>query len=292
MRDPLEQRAAAALGTAVRRSERVAGGSINQARHLWLEDGREVFLKHRDPAPAGMFAAEAESLRWIARSETIRVPGVHAVDDAYLALEWIEPGPPMAGHDEALGRGLAALHRSGAPRFGQPWDGPGFIGPIPFPAGWFDDWPTCLAESRLLPLGRMARDAAVIGEADARALERLCARLKEWYPADVPPARLHGDLWSGNRHRDESGAPVLIDPCASGGNREIDLAMMHLFGGFSARVFDAYDDAWPVDQGEPDRRDLNQLVPLLVHAVLFGGGYVDRALAIVRRRVGVRGADG
>ncbi|HEV8547695.1 MAG TPA: fructosamine kinase family protein, partial [Polyangiaceae bacterium] len=135
---------------------------------------------------------------------------------------------------------------------------------------------------RLEPQLRRASDAGRVTAALRRRFEELFARLPELVGPEEPPARLHGDLWGGNLHVDEQGAPCLIDPAAYGGHREVDLAMMRLFGGFSERVFSAYAESFPLAAGHAERTDLYQLYPLLVHVNLFGGGYgasVERALS-------------
>jgi fructosamine-3-kinase len=201
-----------------------------------------------------------------------------------LALEWIARGRPAAGHDEALGRGLAALHQAGAPAFGLAEDN--FIGSLPQRNGHADWWPDLYGERRLEPLARMAVEDGRLAPAFLGDLERLRARLPDLCGPPEPPARLHGDLWGGNAMTDAAGAPVLIDPAVYGGHREVDLAMMRLFGGFSATVFAAYDEAHPLAAGHEDRVELYQLYPLLVHVVLFGGGYARSAERILRRYAG------
>lgn len=280
MSDPIGRAAAgieAATGMVASSAQQVPGGDVCRAARLHLADGTTVFVKHRDGAPAGMFAAEAAGLRWLAEPAGLRVPGVVAVGDDWLALEWIPSGAPGPKHDEALGRGLARIHRSGAQGFGAPW--PGLIGPLPVPNDQRDDWPTFLGECRLLPLAQ----AAGLDAPAMRDLERVVRRLPDLIGPPEPPARLHGDLWSGNRMTHEEGAPVLVDPAAFGGHREVDLAMMRLFGGFPERVFAAYDEENPLAPGWRERVELNQLIPLLVHAALFGGGYPDRVREIVTR---------
>ena len=124
------------------------------------------------------------------------------------------------------------------------------------------------------------------GRADAamrRGFERLFSRLLEVEGPAEPPSRLHGDLWAGNLHVDEQGAPCLIDPAAYAGHREMDLAMMRLFGGYSERTFAAYAEAFPPAAGVEERVGLHQLYPLMVHVNLFGGGYAASALRIARR---------
>ncbi|MCA9707339.1 MAG: fructosamine kinase family protein [Myxococcales bacterium] len=206
----------------------------------------------------------------------------HGEDPPFLALELLEPGPPAPDHDEALGRGLAALHRAAPPTFGLDHDN--FIARLP-QENTPDDWPRFYWERRLEPQLRRAERAGLVDAALRRRFDALAARLPERCGPPEPPARLHGDLWSGNCMTDDAGAPVLVDPAVYGGHREIDLAMMQLFGGFSARVFAAYDEAWPLDPGWRERVPLYQLYPLLVHVNLFGAGYlggVRRALDALR----------
>lgn len=278
---------AAALGTAVTGVRPVGGGDVNRAERLRTADGRTVFVKHRPGAPAGTFTAEARGLEAIRVRGAPRVPQVLAVGDEdgarFLALEWLPPGPPAPGHDERLGRALAALHRAGAPAFGDPL--PNWIGPLPQDNTPHADWPGFLAERRLAPLVRAARDRGGLEAGDVARAERLMGRLPELCGPPEPPARLHGDLWGGNAHPGPDGLPVLIDPATYGGHREMDLAMMRLFGGFSERVFAACAEAYPTAPGAAGRVALMQLYPLLVHLVLFGGGYRERVRAVVAAHI-------
>jgi fructosamine-3-kinase len=264
---------ASALGRRVTSLRRVPGGDLNEAFVAVLDDGEQVFVKTRAGAAPGEFATEAEGLRWLAEAGAIRVAEVRAVGEAWLALRWIERGRLDAAGEEELGRGLARLHRAGAPAFGAPR--PLRLGPLELPNGPADDWPSFYADCRLLPLADRAGLGAVV--------DRLCARLDDLVGPAEPPARLHGDLWSGNVLAGADGRPVLIDPAAYGGHREVDLAMLALFGSPSPRTLAAYDEEWPRADGHADRLPLYQLFPLLVHAVLFGGGYGAAAEAAVRR---------
>jgi fructosamine-3-kinase len=255
----------------------VAGGDLNDAYHVELADGGVAFLK---TGGGSDYAAEAAGLRWLAEADALPVPGVLAVEPHGLLLEWVEPGRLDARGEEELGRGLAALHRSGAPRFGWvPWDADELqLGPLRLPATPYEQWAPFYAECRLAPL----LPRAGLSPSGRRAVERVCERMRELAGPPEPPARLHGDLWSGNVHADREGAPWLIDPAAHGGHREVDLAMLSLFGGPSRRFRDAYAEAFPLAEGHEERVELWQLFPLLVHAVLFGGGYagaVERAAA-------------
>ena len=197
------------------------------------------------------------------------------------------PGHPSDGGAEELGRGLAALHVSGAPGFGAPW--PGFIGPLPMDNDPLGDWPTFYAERRVLPFLRRARDLGALSAPEAAVIDAALGRLGELAgpSADEPPRRLHGDLWSGNVLWDADGCAWLIDPAAHGGHRETDLAMLRLFGlPHLERVLGAYHEARPLVDGWPERVGLHQLHPLLVHAVLFGASYGSRAAEAARRALG------
>lgn len=293
----VEGLAAAALGTEVVAARPVSGGDINDAFAVELGDGTRAFLKTRDEAPPGEFETEAAGLRWLAEPGAVRVPGVLATVDPpdpresrCLLLEWIEPGPVSEEGAERLGVGLAATHRAGAPAHGSPPPGADRIriGPIEMPvpaeapegerseAGWAAHY----AGERLIPLARLARERGALDASGAAAVERVCARIAELAGPPEPPARIHGDLWGGNVMGDRDGEAWLIDPAAQGGHREMDLAMLRLFGSASPRIFAAYEEAFPLADGAEERVALWQLQPLLVHAVLFGGSYgaaVERA---------------
>ncbi len=250
---------AQALGSEVRYSTTVAGGDINDAAQVRLADGRTVFVKSHDDPPPGMFAAEAAGLAWL--DGPLRVPRVIALADDWLALEWLDlEGRPDPA---ALGRGLARLHALGAPSFG--FDQPNFLATLPQDNTSEDDWPTFYVERRLRPLIRRARLGL------DRQLDALREHPELFGPAE-PPARLHGDLWWGNVSSC-AGAPVILDPAVYGGHREVDLAMLALFGGLPDALITAYDEVFPLADGWRDRIALHQIYPLAAHACLFGGGY-------------------
>jgi fructosamine-3-kinase len=209
------------------------------------------------------------------------VPRVLAVEERFLALEWIEPGAAAREAPEALGRGLAALHRLGAPGFGL--DQPNYLATIEQDNTPEPDWASFYGRRRLLPLLERARARGVATARMRRGLERVLAELPRLVGPVEPPARLHGDLWAGNLLHGADGAPVLVDPAVYGGHREVDLAMMRLFGGFGERVFAAYREAYPLAPGADQRVALYQLLPLLAHAVLFGSGYVASVEAALDR---------
>jgi fructosamine-3-kinase len=263
---------------------RVGGGDINEAFQVVLADGRDAFVKTRPDAAPGEYAAEAAGLQWLAEPGALRTPAVLEVGEDYLALEWVAPGPLEEAGVEELGSGLAATHRAGAECFGAAGRlaSAGF-GSLRLPNEPTDDWPTFYAERRLRPLARIAHERAALSSAGIEAVERVCERIAELAGPPELPARLHGDLWSGNVMADADGRPWLIDPSAYGGHREVDLAMLRLFGAPSERFFGAYEELTPLAEGWQQRVELYQLLPLLVHALLFGGSYRGAAERIALR---------
>jgi len=271
LRVALEQR----LGTTVQSTRPLSGGDINDAFEVALKTGVGIFVKTHPNPPSGMFEAEAHGLRWLKEAEAVRVPDVLAFSDdrpAYLALELLTPAKRVHDFDEKLGRALAALHAHGAPSFGLDRDN--FIGRLPQSNAQSGDWASFYWRERLEAQLRTATDAGLIDSGTRRQFQALQRVLPDRVGPAEPPSRLHGDLWGGNLHADDAGRPCLIDPAVYGGHREVDLAMMRLFGGFGSRVFAAYEEAWPLAPGADERILLYQLYPLLVHVNLFGGGYV------------------
>jgi fructosamine-3-kinase len=272
------------LPPGARDARAVGGGDINEAFRVTMPDGRGAFVKTRADAAPGEYAAEAAGLRWLAEPGALRTPRVLAVDDGFLALEWIEPRRLDAAGERELGRGLALTHVAHAPRFGRfgesddAWIGPLALSNEPTP-----DWPSFYAERRLAPLARLARERGALGATGLAAVQRVCERMPELAGAAEAPARLHGDLWTGNVLADEQGRPWLIDPSAYGAHREVDLAMLALFGSPSPDFYDSYRDVAPLGDGWQERVGLYQLLPLLVHALLFGGSYVDAAERMAAR---------
>ncbi|MFD5376491.1 fructosamine kinase family protein [Streptomyces griseoincarnatus] len=249
-----------------------------------LDDGRTVVVKRAEEVEAAR--AEAAGLRWLAEAGAPPVPRVHGREGAWLVLDRVAQGRP--GREAALrfGRELAGLHAAGAPAFGAPPPGgpvEAFIGLAPMRNVTGDDWPSWYAEHRVLPYLRRAVDAGTTGAGEAAVVERVCARLPELAGPAEPPARLHGDLWSGNVLWGADGRVRLIDPAAHGGHRETDLAMLTLFGcPLLDAVLQGYQEVAPLAEGWRERVGVHQLFPLLVHAVLFGRGYAGQALGAAR----------
>jgi fructosamine-3-kinase len=277
------------LPPGARDARRVGGGSINEAYEVTLPDGRRAFVKTRSGANPGEYQMEAAGLRWLAEPGLLRTPAVLELSEYYLALEWVAPGALDAEGAEELGRALAGTHAAGTTEFGAPpplaGSDTGF-GSLRLPNRPAPDWPTFYDEQRLRPLAAMARHAGTLSEGAFGAVESVCDRLDDLCGPPEPPARLHGDLWSGNVHADSVGRAWLIDPSCYGGHREMDLAMLRLFGAPSQRIFEAYHEASPLADGWRDRVELYQLAPLLVHAVLFGGSYGQAVERAARRYSG------
>ncbi|CAN5301452.1 fructosamine kinase family protein [soil metagenome] len=274
-------RAEALLGVGVVSTIPVAGGEICTTTRVRLTDGRSAVMKTRPNAPAGFFPTEAEGLAWLAEPSGSPVPPVLAVDEECIIVGWVEPGRPTSDSAETLGRTLAGIHGAGAGCFGASHDG--FIGLAPLPNKACPDWPEFYASRRVMPYVKAAVDRGALTSDEARVIETLMRSIHGFAGADEPPARIHGDLWSGNIVWGADGTAYLIDPAAHGGHRETDLAMLTLFGTpHVQRIIDSYDEASPLAEGWQARVPLHQLHPLLVHAVLFGGGYGARAAAAAR----------
>jgi fructosamine-3-kinase len=270
----LERSLERALGKEVVRVVPIAGGDVNDAFRLELAEGPPLFVKTRAAAPPEMYQREAEGLQWLREADALRIPAVVLASAECLVLEWVAASGRARDFDERLGRGLAHLHRAGAPHFGLSRDN--FIGPLIQANRPCDTWAEFYAERRIAPLVARASGRGLLPGAMQLRFEELRARMSELVGPLEPASRLHGDLWSGNVHCDERGEPVLIDPAVYGGNREIDLAMLCLFGSPSERFFRAYDESYPRNDGHEQRVALYQLYPLLVHVCLFGASYVPQ----------------
>jgi fructosamine-3-kinase len=262
----------------------VGGGSINQCVQ-WPTSTGPLFVKLADPDRLDMFAAEAEGLGELERAAAVRVPRVLGLGatagHAFLALEWIDFGRATLQGEARLGEHLASLHAVTVPRIG--WHRDNTIGATPQRNDWTVEWPDFFARHRL----GCQLDLAERHGHGGRWLERgraLCERLDAIFVGHRPqPSLLHGDLWGGNWAMDRSGSPVLFDPAVYYGDREADLAMTRLFGGFGASFYDAYRAAWPLEPGAELRVTLYNLYHVLNHLNLFGGGYRAQAGAMIER---------
>jgi protein-ribulosamine 3-kinase len=266
----------------IRDSISVGGGSINAAYRLEGIDDARYFLKLNDARHLAIFFAEAQGLAAIAATKTIRVPHTIAHGDAngqcYLVLEYLDLS--SRGDAKLLGKHLAALHRCTGNHFGFSQDN--FIGTTPQPNGWESNWIDFWREYRL---GFQLRLAAQNGYGQLQLLgERLSSALPAFFQDYIPqPSLLHGDLWGGNHAYLQDGTPTIFDPAVYYGDRECDLAMTELFGGYSADFYAAYRAAYPLDAGYATRRELYNLYHILNHANLFGGGYARQAEQMMQK---------
>jgi fructosamine-3-kinase len=261
----------------------VGGGCINTAVRL-TDGSRSWFVKTNSAGRLAMFEAELAGLRAMAETGTIRVPRPlccgRAGDSSYLAMEWIDWGHGGALSQAEAGRQLAQMHRAQAKRFG--WDRDNTIGSTPQINTWTDDWTEFWRENRL---GYQLQLAATHGYGGR--LQQLGKRLLESFAAlidhDPRPSLIHGDLWGGNIGFDQNTAPVLFDPASYFADREAELAMTELFGGFAEPFYAAYNETWPLDPGYKVRKHLYNLYHILNHLNLFGSGYAGQAQRLIER---------
>ena len=261
----------------------IGGGCINES-HVIRGHGRAFFVKLNAPDRAQMFSAEAAGLDEIGRTKTVRVPRplCHGASPAasWIVLEHFEL---RAADDKAmrtLGRNLARLHRVEGGRYG--WNRDNTIGATPQVNAGSDDWIAFWREQRL---GFQLKLAASIGGGGLMANgARLMEKLPAFFAGHVPPpSLLHGDLWSGNAAMEAGCEPVVFDPAVYYGDREADLAMTELFGGFPRSFYEAYRTEYPLDAGYEVRKHLYNLYHVLNHLNLFGGGYGAQAERMIER---------
>jgi fructosamine-3-kinase len=271
----------------VRSASPVGGGCIHTALRVQGDTAagaRTFFAKVNAADRAAMFAAEADGLSALAAARAIAVPRVVALgadgDHAWLVLEWLELEALDSNSAALLGAALAALHLAPRERFG--WARDNFIGATPQPNGWSDDWPAFFRDRRLHAQLRLAAHNRLPSKLIERG-ERLAAGCGAFFRGYRPrPSLLHGDLWGGNASA-ARGTPVVFDPAVYVGDREADLAMTELFGGFPREMLAAYAAHFPPDAGYTVRRDLYNLYHVLNHANLFSGGYVAQAVGLLDR---------
>ncbi len=269
---------------------RETGGDINHA--VSFRSGAEhYFLKYNEGEQAArMLEAESLSLRHLAKAidkQTTKPPFCHiplplacqkAGEHAFLLLPYIAPGVKQRHFWEAFGRALAGLHRIAAPQYGFPFDN--FIGRLPQSNKQRASWCNFYAEERLLPQIKSAFDAGLLSSQDLEKFETFIKYLPDLLPEERPQL-IHGDLWSGNFLCDTRQNAWLIDPAPCYAHREMDLAMSKLFGGFHARFYSAYQEAFPLLPGYGERTAVYQLYYLLVHLNLFGRAYYHQVMQAI-----------
>jgi fructosamine-3-kinase len=260
----------------------VGGGDISAAWRVETEDGA-IFLKTGDPGSLDMFEGEAEGLRELDSAKAIRIPGVRACgvagNDAYLAIEWIEFDRPDRQTERLFGRQLVGMHCHSKPQFG--WHRDNTIGLTPQHNDWSDDWVEFFREHRLGFQLRLAGENGFAG--DLQSAGRILNENLESLFRDYEPTAslLHGDLWGGN-WASSNGQPVIFDPAVYYGDRESDIAMTQLFGGFGPDFYAAYQESWPMASGHEERLKLYRLYHVLNHLNLFGSSYLGRARQLIR----------
>jgi fructosamine-3-kinase len=261
----------------------VGGGDISAAWRVATGDGH-LFVKTAHVQAFDMLDAEADGLSELQRAAAVRVPRVlargSAGSDAWLAMEWLEFEPARTDTAHALGRQLAALHRHTAEQFG--WHRDNTIGLTPQINTRDHDWIRFLRDRRLVFQLELAAQNGYTGELQGEGA-RLARHIEDLFQDYAPqPSLLHGDLWGGN-WASVDGEPIVFDPAVHYGDRECDLAMTRLFGGFGTDFYEAYQKAWPLDPGHTRRLPLYQLYHVLNHLNLFGRPYLGRALALLRQ---------
>ncbi len=270
--------------------QNVGGGCINSAYRV--SDGeRAFFVKLNRADKLSMFEAEFAGLEELAQADAVRVPGPICTgslqNECYLVLEYLSLGHSTSTSSRQLGHDLAQLHHTQQSQFG--WHRDNTIGSTPQINQWEDDWSLFWQRHRLgfqLDLAEKRGAPRKLLDRGRKLMEQLSHFFSDYQPV---PSLLHGDLWGGNWSADDSGNPVIFDPAIYYGDREADIAMTELFGGFSSDFYAAYREAWPIDPGYSERRDLYNLYHILNHFNLFGGGYsgqaghtIDKLLSLIR----------
>lgn len=288
--DAVESRLSAKFHTGVKifGSHTLGGGCINHASKIETSVGT-FFLKWNKNCPADIFLREAESLEELRRAAKgqLAVPEVFAAKEAdtvpgFLVLEFLEPGNAAGNQDEILGRGLATIHQFSAEKFGFYHDN--YCGATPQNNSWNSSWTAFFRENRLRFLLDLIQKERPLSSNELQVFERLLDRIEVVVPEESSPALIHGDLWSGN-YMNTAGGPALIDPAAYYADREMEMGMMTLFGGFSQRFYSAYSEVFPLAPDWRERNRLYQLYHVLNHYFLFGGGYRSQALNLAKNYI-------
>lgn len=265
---------------AVKRTEALAGGSINEVKRLHLESGESLIVKTNRQGPRDLFLAEADSLQALAAVEAIRIPHVLHASEDFLLLEDLGSQPPGPGFHENLGQQLAQLHSHQQPVFG--FSRNNYCGATPQDNSNDADGFRFFGERRLLALAKTALERGLLSKREMDQVATVAGHLERWIPR-MPATLIHGDLWSGNVHCDRQGQPALIDPATYWGWAEAELAMTELFGGFPPAFYASYEAVSGVNKDWRDRTSLYNLYHLLNHLLLFGSSYHHSVQAVLDR---------
>lgn len=262
----------------------IGGGCINNGGKLNTSDGN-FFLKWNDTSKfPGMFDAEVKGLNLMSTSNTLRIPKAIGASSngpyQFIVMEFIESHSKKGDYWEQLGFGLAAMHKVSSDAYGLDHDN--YMGSLSQFNATKNSWIEFFITQRLEVQLKLSVDSRTMSLVHQKKFESLYKKLPSIL-IEERPALVHGDLWNGNLITDDKGSPCLIDPAVYFGNREVDLAMTHLFGGFTDTFYKSYQDAFPLESGFQDRFDVYNLYPLLVHVNLFGQGYLSQVLSLLNK---------
>ncbi|MDY7013799.1 MAG: fructosamine kinase family protein [Cyanobacteriota bacterium] len=267
----------------VKNHRSVGGGCINQGYSI-TDGHRAYFVKLNQASQLEMFEAEALGLKQMYQTQTIRVPQPICCGlsdrSSYIVMEWLEFGRGGSQAWEAMGRNLAALHKFPSPNGKLGWDRNNTIGSTPQMNPWTEEWSEFFAEHRIGYQVRLAKRRGGSFPDTGRVVAAVKQVLEDWQPQ---PSLVHGDLWSGNAACTVDGEPVIVDPATYWGDREVDLAMTELFGGFPAAFYRGYNEVLPLNEGYQERKTLYNVYHILNHFNLFGGGYEAQARRMLER---------
>lgn len=264
---------------------RVHGGDINQAWRIDASNDATYFLKENNATDyPGMMKLEAEGLLALSEGSDLHIPGVIATGEEdgqqFLLLQWLEKTEAPKNFWQDFGSNLASMHRKPQPYFG--WEKDNYIGSLVQQNSAKYSWTDFYCQCRIMPLADKLYQQSKFTKYDLAAVQKLCMKIHLLFPPE-PASLLHGDLWSGNYLCAGDGRAAIYDPAVYYGHREMDLSMTRLFGGFDSTFYQAYQETYPLETGWQDRIQLAQLYPMLVHAVLFGGHYLQQAIGIIKQ---------
>lgn len=263
----------------------IKGGELNDSFRIESYD-KKYFLKLNTAQNfPSLFEKEANSLELIASTQLFKTPeiikfGTTNNDFQFLILEWLERGEPSTSDWMKFGEKMAYFHQNTNEQFG--WDEDNYIAILIQPNQFKSDWNEFYTENRILPMVKLLYDKGIINQKEVLSAENLCNELPHIFPIEKP-ALIHGDFWNGNIFSRENGEITLIDPAIYYGNREMDIAMADLFGGFEDTFFNTYNEIYPLQENFEERKQYAQLYPLLIHAFLFEGYYIKDVKSILKK---------